>query len=211
MLFAQSFQKPNVYDILSGRGKPTQNHDGNQIFQQLIDRHRAAYQSAARNEKRAIAQQILAGFHAMGSRFLKPEEQESEGATTVIVRWIELSEKAALDKICHSLRRKNVTKKNNKKGEQVPLQQGVDLLHETAAEVPSAPSAPAAQYYQHRNYTYYQHAAAWTNSSANDDPRPDDDAGLAFADQQLVLLGSNDHSSSRWGYYDPSCYPQPPQ
>ena len=61
--------------------------------------HKQRYNEASRFRKREIAREIVAALGAQQSRFLK-KRSENEGS------WYIVTEDEAIDKVCHSLRRK---------------------------------------------------------------------------------------------------------
>jgi hypothetical protein len=100
--------RPEQFDILCGRGKPTQNHPGNVILHQIVDEHCERYHSAPRLLKRGIADEIVQAIkksrcqhyeQQQPGRFIM-REQEGNGG----VYWKEISDDAARDKVSHCFR-----------------------------------------------------------------------------------------------------------
>lgn len=98
------------YDVLCGKGKMCQNHDGSRRFRLMITSYQQTYQKATTKQQRMdITKEIFLIFKESGSRFLKYNE--------VGGHWEEISALAARDKISHALRGtkpKNTAKKNMK-------------------------------------------------------------------------------------------------
>jgi hypothetical protein len=98
---------PEPFDILLGRGKPTQKHPGNRLLRLLIDINWHRYNKSPRQEKRAIANEIVQGIKSnhgkLPGRFLRPcesgREQEDDPAG-----WTEVSDSIAIDKVSHCFR-----------------------------------------------------------------------------------------------------------
>jgi hypothetical protein len=99
--------KPELFDILCGRGKPIQEHPGNIILHQIVDEHCERYHSAPRLRKRGISDEIVQAIkkserqheqRQLPGRFIR-REQGDRGAY-----WKEISDDAARDKVSHCFR-----------------------------------------------------------------------------------------------------------
>ena len=93
---------PGPLDILAGRGKPTQEHTGNALFQiAVIQYFRKQYiQAPARWQKRNLARNIVWAVRATHIvRFLKRKKQSNN-------EWTELTEEEAILKVSHGLRKR---------------------------------------------------------------------------------------------------------
>ena len=98
---------PEPFDVLFGRGKPTQKHPGNKLLRLLIDQNCHRYNKAPRREKRAIANEIVQGIKSnsgkLPGRFLQPceggPEREDDPAG-----WKEATDNVAIDKVSHCFR-----------------------------------------------------------------------------------------------------------
>ena len=104
-----TIDNPRDEDVLLGRGKPFQTHQGNVSLNSYIQQHKLQYQSAKKADKRRIGQTILSEFQRRGVRFLKRVD-ESPGAPSPFppsssVLWLQVSDDEAIDKICHTLRK----------------------------------------------------------------------------------------------------------
>lgn len=89
---------PGSYDILLGRGKLIQEHTGNIRFRHLIEKNRATYEKATKNEKTFLATRIVDIVNDGGGRFLK---EDPSG-------WTEVTDDTARDKVSHSFRNKRL-------------------------------------------------------------------------------------------------------
>lgn len=99
-MVAHLVDQPAPFDVLLGRGRGNQQHDGNRRFQVLINEHQDAYNSfTSREEKtnttRSIVHLIKSGGDQPG-RFLK-----YNGTTS---GWEEVSDEAARIKVAQALR-----------------------------------------------------------------------------------------------------------
>ena len=112
---------PGPFDILCGRGRSITGemilfvrgdirglnrsrqgsvvaHPGNIMFRRLLNMHKERYNEARRMQKKEIAKEIVAALRAQQSRFLKRSDDPEA--------WHEVTEGEAIDKVCHSLRRR---------------------------------------------------------------------------------------------------------
>jgi hypothetical protein len=85
---------PGTLDVLLGRGKPLQKHDGNLNYHYVVEGYHDRYERASKLEKTQIAKTIVDKIHEQGGRFLK---QEDAG-------WVEIDDEAARTKISHTFR-----------------------------------------------------------------------------------------------------------
>jgi hypothetical protein len=85
---------PCHFDILSGRGKPIQEHFGNVRYHALLDYYQQAYERSKKFDKMQIAQRILQTVHDYSGRFLK---QEGAG-------WSVVDDLVAREKVSHAFR-----------------------------------------------------------------------------------------------------------
>jgi hypothetical protein len=88
---------PSRYDVLLGRGKPYQEHSGNNILRELIASQFEEYDRAARGAKTAIAERVVVLVKESGGRFL---QKNNDGL------WVQASGKLARDKVSHGFRKK---------------------------------------------------------------------------------------------------------
>ena len=98
---------PAPFDVLFGRGKPTQKHPGNKLLRLLIDQNCHRYNKAPRREKRAIANEIVQGIKSnhgkLPGRFLRPCESGLEREYDP-AGWKEATDNVAIDKVSHCFR-----------------------------------------------------------------------------------------------------------
>jgi hypothetical protein len=106
---AQGIQ-PTTLDVLTGRNKIAFMHPGNQLYRELIQRHREAYQRThKRTFKSIVVRSIMRTIQDKGGRFLRPvdETTTSHDETTNVLEattWIEMSKAEIHTKISHALR-----------------------------------------------------------------------------------------------------------
>ncbi|KAL3935758.1 MAG: hypothetical protein SGBAC_008788 [Bacillariaceae sp.] len=91
-------RKPSNDDILLGRGKPFQNHPGNQRMLKIVDEHKERYLSEKRDKKRAIVEEVLDIIQKNGARFLKRIDHGEY--------WREVESTVSFEKVSHALRSK---------------------------------------------------------------------------------------------------------
>jgi hypothetical protein len=94
---------PSSFDVLFGRGKPYQEHEGNRRLHQCVEYYRPSYCRSQRRDKMVIAQTIVRLIKESSQhpgRFLRrlkgPEEEY----------WCEVSDTVAREKVSHALRAK---------------------------------------------------------------------------------------------------------
>mmetsp|Transcript_100172 Transcript_100172/g.150180 ORF Transcript_100172/g.150180 Transcript_100172/m.150180 type:complete len:413 (+) Transcript_100172:151-1389(+) len=97
---------PNPEDILLGRGKPYQEHPGNEFMRHLSDLNKDLYANLPRDKRGAVANRLMDHLRKMGVRFLKRDDRHTEGGCTKAVVWEEATSGEAYEKMCHSLRAK---------------------------------------------------------------------------------------------------------
>ena len=95
---------PTSNDVLFGRGKPFQSHEGNVFLHKLVKLHKDRYVNSRRYDKLAIAEEIVIcvkeGSKGMPGRFLKRAEDDGEDY------WVEVTNEVAREKVSHALRGK---------------------------------------------------------------------------------------------------------
>ncbi len=66
--------QPTELDVLLGRGKRSNFHEGNRRFRKLVEEHKPLYfrKENKRNGKNLISIQVMEKVHAWGGRFLRP-------------------------------------------------------------------------------------------------------------------------------------------
>jgi hypothetical protein len=94
----ERIENPLPSDILLGRGKPFQNHHGNQRMFEIVASHKEKYSSEKREKRRAIAEHVIDILLESGARFLK----RVEGKTY----WARVRGEVAFEKVSHVLRSK---------------------------------------------------------------------------------------------------------
>ena len=65
-------------DVLLGRGKRAASWPGNVQFRQIVNKYRAAYVVAPRNEKIYVAQRVVEEIMQRGGRFVEQHQQEQQ-------------------------------------------------------------------------------------------------------------------------------------
>jgi hypothetical protein len=96
---------PGPLDVLLGRGKPLQKHDGNLNYHYVVEGFHERYEQASKLEKTQIAKTIVDKILEQGGRFLK---QEDAG-------WVEIDDEAARTKISHTFRNHRIAARTAQK------------------------------------------------------------------------------------------------
>jgi hypothetical protein len=105
---------PGKSDILSGRGRTSFDHAGNQALRAMIIGQLGAYVAARqREEKTAIASQIVMAVKDSGGKFLKRHEG---GKTKPERTWFEMQDVEARRKVSHAFRDAHSEMLSNKGG-----------------------------------------------------------------------------------------------
>jgi hypothetical protein len=100
---------PTRFDIMLGRGRPTQNHPGNQHMREVVDRYRARYDTAERETKRPIVEEVMDEIKRDGGRFLRRKEDKKAGEGDEEDFWVEVNFPVAFEKVSHAFRSKRRT------------------------------------------------------------------------------------------------------
>jgi hypothetical protein len=90
--------EPTKDDVLLGRGKPFQNHPGNQRMLEIVDERKEQYLAVKRDQKRAIVEEVLGVIQEGGASFLK---RSADGHY-----WKEVEPAISFEKVSHALRSK---------------------------------------------------------------------------------------------------------
>jgi hypothetical protein len=107
LFFFSGIDLPNQTDILLGKGKPIQDHRGNQVFQEVMQRYQGEYLAAKRNGgKRIVAQKIIdeVKHHSdkslLSGRFLRRRQED------IVSGWWEevIDEEALIERVCSGFR-----------------------------------------------------------------------------------------------------------
>lgn len=96
---------PGAADVLLGRGKPFQSHQGNQLMLQLVDQFRSSYLKSDRKGKHVIIEQVLGFIKERGGRFLMRVDYENY--------WVEVKRSISYRKVGHAFRSKARRTKRN--------------------------------------------------------------------------------------------------
>jgi hypothetical protein len=87
---------PGELDILLGRGRGAQNHNGNIHYRQVVETFRSRYeQIPQKGAKTQLIREVVAVIYDNGGRFLKKDGFD---------RWIPVDPEVARDKVSHSFR-----------------------------------------------------------------------------------------------------------
>lgn len=89
-------------DVLCGRGAPTNHHEGNVHFRQVVARFQSQYLAARRSDKPEIAMKVLDIIRKEGGRFLRRNKHHVN--LNGSFAWEELPEQRAYEKACQALR-----------------------------------------------------------------------------------------------------------
>lgn len=106
--------KPN--DIVFGRGKWCQRHQGNQRMRKITEKYKIMYHTMSRKEKRALVDKVFEELVEGGNRFLKKLDGEQT--------WVVVDDPIALQKVCHTLRCRKNFKKALREAERRRAEQG---------------------------------------------------------------------------------------
>jgi hypothetical protein len=93
--------KPGIFDVICGRGRPYQEHPGNIRLHAIVAGHRPRYFSSKRNNKKGIAEMIVNSIkndETQPGRFLKRVDDEND------MVWEDVSDEVAREKVSHVLR-----------------------------------------------------------------------------------------------------------
>jgi hypothetical protein len=104
-----STDRPAQKDILLGRGKPYQNHQGNVIMRRLARLYKDRYSQVHRDERRDVAMELVDRLLSTGAHFLKRAVrmtgcQSTSDGRGAMETWDEVSMIEACEKVCHALR-----------------------------------------------------------------------------------------------------------
>jgi hypothetical protein len=97
------FVDPTPVDVVFGRGKGFQNHDGNVQFHRLVDVHLIEYDKGSKLDKTRLSENILKMVQANAGRFLR---QDVRG------NWLEVDDGTAREKISRAFRARRTAYRN---------------------------------------------------------------------------------------------------
>jgi hypothetical protein len=95
---SQPCRELGPFDVVCGRGAPTDYNPGNLWFKNLSHQFETAYLCAKRSDKPGVAKKLLEAMQSHGGRFVR-RERASGGMV-----WIEIEERRAYEKVCQALR-----------------------------------------------------------------------------------------------------------
>jgi len=95
---SNAIKTPNAYDVLLGRGKPFQNHDGNQSMLRIVDMYRKRYHESERAFKHEIIEEVLDIIKSRGGRFLERIDDFEKSF------WNQVPHRMAYRKVGHAFR-----------------------------------------------------------------------------------------------------------
>lgn len=95
---SNAIKNPNVHDVLLGRGKPFQNHDGNQNMLRIVDMYRRRYHESERAFKHEIIEEVLDIIKSKGGRFLERIDDFEKSF------WNQVPHRMAYRKVGHAFR-----------------------------------------------------------------------------------------------------------
>ena len=96
----QTVMIPGSFDILIGKGKPFQDHQGNAELREWIRNHQSSYEVAQKYEKKNLVMHVIEMVKRRGGRFLK-----DDGGY-----WSEVDAEVARAKVGHLFRDKKRTR-----------------------------------------------------------------------------------------------------
>ena len=86
------------FDVVCGRGAPTNFHPGNQSFRDIVKEYETEYLCSKRSEKPRVAMRLMEMFRSQGVRFVRRQKLGGRSA------WIEIGDERVYEKICQALR-----------------------------------------------------------------------------------------------------------
>jgi len=95
---SNAIKTPNAHDVLLGRGKPFQNHDGNQSMLRIVDMYRKRYHESERAFKHEIIEEVLDIIKSKGGRFLERIDDFEKSF------WNQVPHRMAYRKVGHAFR-----------------------------------------------------------------------------------------------------------
>uniref|UniRef100_A0A7R9WWU9 DUF6824 domain-containing protein n=1 Tax=Craspedostauros australis TaxID=1486917 RepID=A0A7R9WWU9_9STRA len=99
--------EPTDLDVLLGRGRPFQNHSGNQYLRELIAEWFDTYDISPRRAKMAVAERVVHLINERSGRFLR-RDRGAKG-------WVEVEFTEARDKVSHGFRKRREMLANEQK------------------------------------------------------------------------------------------------
>lgn len=91
-------------DVLCGRGAPTNYHQGNEYFRELVKEYQAQYLASKRADKPVLASHIVDIVHSRGGRFLRRYKRSGVSSFVGHFVWVEVDPQKAYEKACQALR-----------------------------------------------------------------------------------------------------------
>lgn len=88
---------PTPLDVLLGRGRHPQEHEGNRNLAKIVEGHATTYRQTPKHEKRRAHMLVVKTIHAQGGRFLKRADEVGNG-------WVEVDAHTAVDKVRNRFR-----------------------------------------------------------------------------------------------------------
>jgi len=106
--FSDAKLEPTMEDIVFGRGKKYQDHEGNKYMRECVKEYKQLYFALQRFEKQTLAETIYEKLVEGGARFLRRDEKTNS--------WVLVERNLATQKIAHALRcKKHLFKASTKK------------------------------------------------------------------------------------------------
>lgn len=129
--------KPEVNDVLCGRGGSINTHPGNEKFRKLIEKNKRVYLTARfKKDKRLITDSVIEDISSRGGRFLNKDTKSG--------LWFEVSEEKARDKTSQALRENAPKYREAIERENIAVRKAMELEEEAAKR---AHKAQVQQYY----------------------------------------------------------------
>jgi hypothetical protein len=89
---------PTSLDVLLGRGRHPQEHEGNRNLAKIVENHAKVYRTTRKHDKRGVHILVVKTIQAQGGRFLKRADTLGEG-------WVEVDDHTAIDKVRNRFRK----------------------------------------------------------------------------------------------------------
>jgi hypothetical protein len=97
----RQINRPGLFDVICGRGRPYQEHHGNKRLHEIAAMHKPRYLISKRRYKKGIAEMIVNSIkndETQPGRFLKRTDDENDEV------WEDVSDEVAREKVSHVLR-----------------------------------------------------------------------------------------------------------
>jgi hypothetical protein len=105
------YPKPN--DVVLGRGKPFQDHPGNQHMADMVNEKWESYQNSTLKGKMDLTMQIVETIKGQGYKFLRRLDKDMARDVPADYGWIVVDDSKAREKVSHGFRNNTIQRKGN--------------------------------------------------------------------------------------------------